>query len=192
MCWKTVKSTSHTTHTKKIRCTLYTYVAWQQRNDLETLAQHNLCKIALFKRDCMYSDNIAGVWFIPSISFHCPAWLLILLKVHGKGDNASIDLQTDWPECRRRSQRERERRERDEQMKVGWCREGRSNSWDGRAGEEISNNSTAGRQERAEKKVIHAAKRIMPMQSNERVRWIESGESWKHMLCFPACTIGTA
>jgi len=41
-------------------------------------------------------------------------------------DNASIDLQTDWPKCRRRSQRERERereRERDDWMKVGGCRE---------------------------------------------------------------------
>lgn len=57
-------------------------------------------------------------------------------------------------------------------------REGQSASWDGKSREsKISNNSTAGKRERAEKKVLHALKRIMLNQSSERMRWSESGES---------------
>ncbi|KAL1275546.1 hypothetical protein QQF64_035169, partial [Cirrhinus molitorella] len=126
---------------------------------LFTCTPGHLCDYMCLNNDFQGLIRINGNVLLPNnatlrlLRYYAKEHLFVdKVKVHGKTDNASIDLQTDWPECSRRSQRERER-ERDERMKVGGCRErDRALVGMGRAGRGISNNSTAGKQERAGKK----------------------------------------
>lgn len=65
-------------------------------------------------------------------------------------------------------------------------REGQSASWDGKSREsEISNNSSAGKRERAEKEVLHAAKRIMLNQSSKECDGARAGKVENACSTFP-------